>query len=819
MKNTLLTFITLPSMLMAAPEHQDGAAAARAVIDAFTQGATPPMELRLEPSDGNKQYKLRYQDGALSITANSGVALCRAFYDFAKANQLGVSSWSGNRFDAQQLPQQEQNMAKTSLFKHHYYFNVVTYGYTMPYWDWARWSQEIDWMALHGIDMPLALVAQEAIMARVFKKLGLSDEEIASYFVGPAHLPWMRMGNLSGIDGPLSSQWHEGQIKMQHQILSKMRALGMKPICPAFAGFVPPALQRLFPEVKLTKTSWAGSFHNWMLSPEDELFVSIGREFIKEWEAEFGANDYYLADSFNEMEIPFPPKGTEERTHLLQSYGKQVYRAISEANPKAIWVMQGWMFGYQREIWDSDTLAALLTHVPDDKMLLLDLAADYNAHFWHNGFNWDAHRGFYGKQWIYSVIPNMGGKTGHTGVLDFYANGHWEALNSPNRGNLVGFGMAPEGIENNEVIYELLCDAGWSDERIALPDWLKNYSACRYGSAAGDFTEFWTKMQASVYAGFTDHPRFNWQFRPGLSRRGSIQFNEQYLQALRSFVAAAAQSPDSPLLQADVAEMSAMYLGCQLELLSVQIEECYAAGQDATAHIATFQELMLAMDKLLAAHPTLSLAHWEHFAAAYDKRESSAKKYQSNARRLISIWGPPINDYSARVWSGLIRDYYLPRWMQYFANRQGANKDIAQWEQAWVEQCPELSEVQAFPNILAAAKYWMNAADGALAGGQASKENLIAQLQLKPKSEPIALSLSFAQLKQTNAIRLNAGGAALLQSACLLLDGASIPMQVDIKNNQLRWQVPATATGNNECKLILTPSPKAQGALSLEWIF
>ncbi len=56
---------------------------------------------------------------------------------------------------------------------------------------------------LHGVNMPLALVGYEAILARVWKKMGLTDEEINSYFVGPAHLPWMRMGNISGVDGPL----------------------------------------------------------------------------------------------------------------------------------------------------------------------------------------------------------------------------------------------------------------------------------------------------------------------------------------------------------------------------------------------------------------------------------------------------------------------------------------------------------------------------------------------------------------------------------------------------------------------------------------
>ena len=61
--------------------------------------------------------------------------------------------------------------------------------------------------------------------------------------------------------------------------------------------------------------------------------------------------------------------------------------------------MQGWMFGYQRHIWNADSLKALLSKVPDDQMLLLDLAADYNKTFWHNGMNWDVFKGFFNKPW------------------------------------------------------------------------------------------------------------------------------------------------------------------------------------------------------------------------------------------------------------------------------------------------------------------------------------------------------------------------------------------------------------------------------------
>lgn len=57
-------------------------------------------------------------------------------------------------------------------------------GYSMPYWDWERWEKEIDWMAVHGINMPLALVGYEGIMYRVWKKWDLRMMKLISILSG-----------------------------------------------------------------------------------------------------------------------------------------------------------------------------------------------------------------------------------------------------------------------------------------------------------------------------------------------------------------------------------------------------------------------------------------------------------------------------------------------------------------------------------------------------------------------------------------------------------------------------------------------------------
>ena len=642
-----------------------------------------------DAKDGRTYYKYAVDNGELKIVGSDKISICRGFYDYVKNNGMGMYTWSGNNISVPSSLPSVSPVHVISPFENHYYLNVVTYGYSMPFWDWKRWEQEIDWMALHGINMPLTLVAHEAIMARVYKKFGLSDEEINSYFVGPAHLPFSRMGLMEKLDGPLNSDWYNDQIELQHKILDRMRSLDMKPICPSFAGFVPEGIKRIYPDVRIVKTHWGGAFNNWMINPEEKLFSEMMTSFIEEWEKEFGKCEYYLSDSFNEMEIPFPDKGDPARYSLLASYGEKVYSSIKRANKDAVWVMQGWMFGYQRHIWDYETLGALVSRVPDDKMLLLDLAVDYNRHFWHSEVNWEYYKGFYNKQWVYSVIPNMGGKTGMTGVLDFYANGHLEALSSSNRGNLVAHGLAPEGIENNEVLYELVTDAGWSDHRMDVRDWLKQYSINRYGKAPAQLMKAWDYLLKSVYGTFTDHPRFNWQFRPGTVKNGSIYMNEDYFRGLEAFLSASEELKDSPYYLTDLCEMTAHYLGGKAEILTRQIDQEYLLGDTLQAHFlqSRFETFMLGMDRILSQHPTLRLDRWLSFASASGKTASQSNQYEMNARRIVTIWGPPVDDYSARIWSGLVGSYYLGRWKEYYKGRDsGKSADLSSWERKWVEE-------------------------------------------------------------------------------------------------------------------------------------
>ena len=89
------------------------------------------------------------------------------------------------------------------------------------------------------------------------------------HFAGPAFLPWQRMGNLNSFGGPLPIGWTKFTLNLQHQILTRMRGLGMTPVLPAFSGFVPTAFEVHYPKSKFHHESWMWFNQTVMLDPLD----------------------------------------------------------------------------------------------------------------------------------------------------------------------------------------------------------------------------------------------------------------------------------------------------------------------------------------------------------------------------------------------------------------------------------------------------------------------------------------------------------------------------------------------------------------------
>ena len=365
--------------------------------------------LKLIDKEGDKDvFEIEASKGKIIISGSSGIALCSGFNYYLKNYCNSSYNWRcGNNLNIKgDLPADFRKIRKVTPYQYRYIFNYCTFSYSMAFWDWEQWEKMIDWMAMNGINMPLAPMGQEIIWQRVYKKYGVSEEELKDFFVGPAYNAFGRMGCIDGFGGPLPQSWIENENMLQKKILSRERQLGMTPVLQGFTGHIPPSLVKKNPGLKFTNLTWLDFPATYLLDWEDPLFAKIAKDFIAEQTKEYGTDHLYAIDQFIEMQ---PATGD---TAYLRNMSSQIFSAIDQADPEGKWVIQTWPFK-ELDFWNKERTKAYFDGVPDKRMIALELMGES----WKLT-GWYKHDGWYGKPWVWSVISNFGDNVSMFGGSD-----------------------------------------------------------------------------------------------------------------------------------------------------------------------------------------------------------------------------------------------------------------------------------------------------------------------------------------------------------------------------------------------------------------
>lgn len=697
----------------AQPSARSGAemavSSARAVLTRLLGSRADEFDLEWIPAaQSHPVYSLSASDGRVRVKGSSGVAISRGAYDYLRSHCNLMVTWSGKHVD---LPGRLPDVAERHVvcpYQFTQYLNVVTFGYTAAFWNWERWQKELDWMALHGITMALALVGQEAVWQRMWTAMGITQAELNRSSCGPAYLPWHWMGNINNFDGPMPQAWIAQQADLQKQILRRMRELGITPVAPAFSGFVPEGFKRICPEARLSTVLWAGqgsiprNTRVFMLHPDEaDLYKEIGRHFIQEYTREFGEVDYYLADLFNELE---PPVDEAHRYQQLKSYAFNVYVGILAGNPNGTWVMQGWLFFADPKFWDSDSIRAYLSGIPDERTIIIDYTSDLTGRSSRQPV-WATSDAYFGRQWMNGMIHNFGGNNNVRADLVMIAQQPAAVLNSPKRGKLVGWALCPEGVETNELAFELMTDVGWSHAEIDLRSWIPAYCRARYGDFPAAMEQAFELLQQSVYSPNSGPwaAHFLWQRRPQLDAEPAYAPDDvRFEKAVDLFLSCAPQLGTNELYRNDLIELVTQCAAVRVDEHLVEACRAHRAG-DAEARDRLGKEsldLITRMDALLNLHPNRRLQPWVEAARSHAAAPDELSYYDCEARRLLTYWGwNELNDYAARVWSGLMRDYYVGRWQLFFRDLSDKHAvAMDDFEQGWLSFPYVASPVAAVTN-------------------------------------------------------------------------------------------------------------------------
>lgn len=570
-----------------------------------------------------------------------------------------------------------------------YYLNFCTHSYTMAFWDWARWQQEIDWMALHGVNMPLAITGMECVWDELLRhSYGYATTADVSRFVcGSAYYGWFFMNNLTAWGGPQPPRWYEQRRELARKIFARMSAFGMTPVVPGYVGMVPHDFlsQASASSVGEWESAdivdggqWCGYTRPAFVADTARL-AEIAGGYYAAFQRLYGdvcKTHFYAIDPFHEGGVPAGVVSPEASIRAM-------WEALKRYDADAVWVAQHWQ----------DNPRPMFTHtIPHGRLIILDLHGDNNGDTVCSGHATTSD----GRphQWVWGQVSNFGGNVGLFGRMDRLIDCFYAARNGSSANNLVGIGAIPEGIENNGVLYDLLFALPWTNTDYTRESWLRDYVHMRYGlSPATDSTAYnhllhaWQLLARGIYNCPRDVQQGTtesiFMMRPSLqpSTVSSWADSDWYWDfadirtALGEMLAAAPQLLHSDNFRYDLVDVARQALADRGKEVLDAICARRRGGQPSDSLELLFLSLILEQDSLTATRRELRLGRWLMMARRLAASPSEAALYERNARMLITTWGARrqseqggLRDYSNREWQGLLSGLYYQRWRTFFEN-------------------------------------------------------------------------------------------------------------------------------------------------------
>ena len=664
--------------------------AARALLDRLfpTYQHRDAFKFEVIPLDqGRDVFEIETDRAGVTIRGNNGVSLAMGLNWYLKYACHCHVSWCGSQLNLPDpLPLVQEKIRRVAWAKHRYFLNYCSFGYSLPWWDFGQWERLIDWMALNGVNTPLAVTGQEAVWQAVCRRLGMSDEQIAEFLAGPPYLPFQWMGCLDGWGGPLSQSWIDGHEALQKKILARQRGLGMTPVLQGFTGHVPAAIRTKYPEATVHTVRWI-EWETFLLDPLDPRFAQIADLWHEEQARRFGTDHLYAADTFIEM---VPPSGDVE---YLGNLSTAIYNGMARNDAQAVWVLQGWAFMYKRSFWTHPRIEAFLDAIPDERMLVLDLFCESTP-------MWNQTSAFCGKPWMWCNVQTFGCSMRLGGALNTNNTGLMSARSDPASGNLAGLGFVNEGLDYNPVTYDLMFEMAWRDAPVDPETWIEGYAHYRYGQSGKDVRHAWQVLGDTVFNS-QNHGSSIIERVPTLTQGsgGASYSNTRLADAWRSLLGASDRLGSVDTYRFDLVNVARQVLANHAGQLHSDMAAAYQV-QDVSGFkqaCERFYTLLRDLDELLATRKEFLLGCWLEDAKRWGTSQEERNVLQWNARRVLTLWGqgPQIDDYARKLWSGMVTGYYLKRWAWYLDavgesldkgevfDTAGFDRDLRQWMAAW----------------------------------------------------------------------------------------------------------------------------------------
>lgn len=631
---------------------------------------------QIRSESGMDEYRLFDEGEKIIIEATSGSAAGVCFNYYLK-NICGV--YRGFITDSGVLPEVPPKIGKTierkSLYHYRYFLNYCTFGYSFTYYSWEDWEKVLDRMILSGYNLVLNAVGQECVWREVLMQLGYDEDAVAKFLVGAPFMPWLNMMNMSDYYGKYPENWWNDRVALSNKISERLNAFGVGVMLPGYSGMVPDDFKKRFKDstVKL-QGDWCGYDRPGYLIFSDPLFDKVADIFYQTQKRLIGKNVRYFSSD------PFHEGGITEGIDLT-AFAEKAFAAMKRCDENAVWCFQGWGENPRRE---------MLLGIPAERTLVCNLLADTNA---------NAGDDYLERPWLYCTVNNFGGQHLLRGGLINSLTKPYNFINLQ-KYTMVGIGLMPEAVENGEVFFDIIAETSVSDVAPDLDEFLTAFIKARYGIVNDTLKAAWKALAESVYIKDDICTSFESSViaRPSMTANMVSAFANPAEDLYPEAVVFAAENMlknyeccknSSAFIfdLADTARQAAANFGWHLVYgLQRAVGEKDITSFEKNAKI--FESILDLQDKICSSHKKLLFANYLYYPENYDRANAEYNTYL--ARRLITVWGDErthyrLNDYAAREYGGLIKDYYAPRWKRFI--------DTAR---SWIENGKEAEDVDFY---------------------------------------------------------------------------------------------------------------------------
>ncbi|MBR6771160.1 MAG: alpha-N-acetylglucosaminidase C-terminal domain-containing protein, partial [Lachnospiraceae bacterium] len=666
-----------------------------------------------EAENGYDYFTLSDEGGKIKVTGNNGVSLATGINHYLKYFcNVHISQVGSQVTMPEAVVPVETPIHKETKYPVRYAYNYCTHSYSMSFWGKDEWQQEIDWLALNGVNLVLDITGQEEVWRRFLMDIGYTHQEAKDFLAGPAYYAWAYMANLTGFGGPIHDTWLEERVDMARQNHLTMRKLGMDVVLQAYSGMIPVDLATKHPELAgsiIGQGYWCSFRRPDMLKTDTDTYDDYASLFYQAQEEVFGnTTRFYATDPFHEGGNTGGMSGSTVASALLDS--------MIDYDSDAVWVIQSWQGN------PTNSLLEGLKTGTDRRQhaLVLDLYAEKTQNWKSYGVDTDGDglREFTDTPWVFCQLNNFGGRMGLHGHLDNVANNIPAAANQAK--HLAGIGITPEASQNNPLLYDFLFETIWTDDAdqplkaINVTEWLADYAIRRYGAENTNAIEAINILSNTVYKASLNMkgqgaPESVINARPALSIKAASTWGNAIVDYQKTDLEEAAQlllseydtlsSSDAYLY--DLTDILKQVLSNTAQEIHKDMADAYNARnlEEFTAQSDKFLELIALNEQILSTRKEFLFGTWTTNASelAANADDFTKDLYLLNAKAIVTTWGSynqcqsgGLKDYSNRQWAGLTNDFYKVRWEMWIddckkvlSGQQNALTSINWFEWEW----------------------------------------------------------------------------------------------------------------------------------------